>query len=224
MASYLLQAIELGLSLPKDSLLRRVAQYNNDLAELRFNHYPPIARRELTTSGTKTRRIWPHTDLGILTLVVVCGGGDGLEFENRRAEGSMPSSLSRLSGLESREDGTSFLPIHFEDSTDLLVNVSDILERWTNGELRAGLHRVNAPETLSKKEKGSYNDDTAADSDDGHVVLPSRYSAVFLYRPGAQQPVGPMSSFVSEPERPKLYTSVTHMRFLEENQSLVYGT
>ncbi|KAL9122706.1 MAG: hypothetical protein Q9187_000744 [Circinaria calcarea] len=179
---YLLEALELGLALPSDSLLSRASP---DASELRLNHYPPISTHELCT--TNTRRIWPHTDLGIFTLLIQDSEG-GLEFEDRTQPGS-------------------FLPVKNDEQSDLIVNVSDTLERWTNGLLRAGLHQVSTAEQW--KGRNEYR-------------LPSRYSTIFLYRANGEKSVGPMPQFVSETQ-PALFDEITALGFLEKMNEKVYG-
>lgn len=182
---YLLEAIALGLGIAQGSILSRAEP---NAAELRINHYPPISTQELTK--TNTRRIWPHTDLGILTLLVQDSVG-GLEFEDRR---------SPLGG---------FLPVSDDSQADVLVNVSDMLERWTNGLLKAGLHQVSAP-----KDRAYENAEES--------LVPSRYSAVFSYRPGPEMSAGPMVEFVDD-AHPNLFLEMTASEFLKEKNRALYG-
>lgn len=181
----MLEAVELGLALIPGSLGSRTFP---DASELRLNHYPTVSKREL--SATNTRRIWPHTDLGILSLLIQDNQG-GLEFEDRTNPGC-------------------YLPVLNDEQSDLIVNVSDMLERWTNGVLRAGLHRVVVPQQQSK-------DDNKMD-----YMLPDRYSVVFLYRPGEENSAGPMNEFVSE-ERPAVCEEVSALMYLKKMNDLVYG-
>ena len=141
-----------------------------DSSELRLNHYPSLPKRELTQKNT--RRIWPHTDLSLISLNVQDNEG-GLEYEDRqRARGQ-------------------FVPVYNEEPSDLIVSGADILERWTNGVLKGALHRVVVPEKFS--EKGQ---------DDNDLLLPVRNSVVFLYRPGEEKPAGPMPEFVNADRPP----------------------
>lgn len=182
----MLEAIELGLALSPGSLGSRTFP---DASELRLNHYPTISKREL--SATNTRRIWPHTDLGILSLLIQDDQG-GLEFEDRTNPGS-------------------FLPVLNEEHSDLIVNVSDMLERWTNGVLRAGLHRVIVPQQQQDKDAGEID-----------CMLPNRYSVVFLFRPGEKNSAGPIEDFISK-DRPAICEEVSALVYLEKMNALVYG-
>ena len=179
------EAIELGLTLPAGSLLSRALP---NVGELRLNHYPSIPKRELLTENT--RRIWPHTDFGTLSLLFQDNAG-GLEFEDRSKRGT-------------------FVPVTSEDPTDLIVTVADILQRWTNDVLKAGLHRVSVPRQFQ--------------TDDGmemDCILPDRYSLVFFCRPSAEKSAGPIPDFVSE-ERPATYDEISALEHLERRNRLVY--
>lgn len=186
-ATYLLQAIELGLDLPSGSMISRAFP---DASELRLNHYPSISATELTTKNT--RRIWPHTDLGILSLLIQDNEG-GLEFQDR-------------------ENPEFFLPVLNEEPADLIVNVSDMLGRWTNGVLPAGLHRVVPPQSSKERFLQSNMD----------AILPDRYSVVFLFRPGEESSAGPMKEFVSN-SRPAVCDEISALAYLERMNALVYG-
>ncbi|KAL9061565.1 MAG: hypothetical protein Q9162_000097 [Coniocarpon cinnabarinum] len=183
-ADMLLEAIELGLDAPVGSLTSRVAP---DPSELRLNHYPSVPKRELC--GDAIRRIWPHTDFGIITLLFQDSEG-GLEFEDREHPGT-------------------YTPVTSDDQADCIVNVSDILQRWTNGILKAGLHRVSVPHHLQGLET----------SDD--VLLRDRYSIAFFQRPGEDKSAGPIQTFVTEAQ-PACYDEITALEHLQRRNQLVY--
>ncbi|EKG15383.1 Oxoglutarate/iron-dependent oxygenase [Macrophomina phaseolina MS6] len=101
-----------------------VQHLSPNASEFRINHYPAISDAELASS--KVERIWPHFDLGVVTLLFADGSGvGGLQFEDRVKGG--------FADVEAGEIG------------EVLVNVSETLQRWTGGELPAGLHRVTKP-------------------------------------------------------------------------------
>ncbi|KAK7720772.1 hypothetical protein SLS57_005310 [Botryosphaeria dothidea] len=104
-----------------------VQHLSPNASEFRINHYPAISDAELSSS--KVERIWPHFDLGVVTLLFADGSGvGGLQFEDRARAGG------------------SFLDVEAGEVGEVLVNVSETLQRWTAGELPAGLHRVTKPE------------------------------------------------------------------------------
>ena len=116
-----MRAVELGLGAPTGCLTELSVPNSS---ELRLNHYPQIDIQEMTTGNAA--RAWPHTDSGVISLLLQDEVG-GLEFEDR-------------------QNSSSFIRLSSNGSMEMIVNVADTLERWTNGVLRAGLHRVNNPE------------------------------------------------------------------------------
>ena len=94
-----------------------------------------------------------------------------------------------------------------EDPSDLIVNASDILQRWTNGVLKAGLHRVSVPRQFQIEGTG--------------YMLPDRYSLAFFQRPGEGKSAGPIRDFVTE-DRPVCYDEISALEHLERRKRLVY--
>jgi len=115
-----LSALELALELPQDSLVSRC---NGCKGEIRMNHYPATPTERLRDENV--RRIWPHTDASVITLLVQDGNG-GLEIEDQASPGT-------------------FEPLLLVDRSELIVNGGETLERWTNGRLLPGLHQVTVP-------------------------------------------------------------------------------
>lgn len=162
------------------------------MGDLRLNHYPSIRKNQLLTENI--RRIWPHTDFGSLSLLFQDSAG-GLEFEDR-----------------SKPPGT-FMPVTNEDPSDLIITVADIMQRWTNGVLTAGLHRVSVPKQFQSDEGGG-------SADEDHI-LPDRYSLVFFCRPSAETSAGPIQSFVTE-DQPAVYDEISALEHLARRNRLVY--
>ncbi|PWY68973.1 Clavaminate synthase-like protein [Aspergillus sclerotioniger CBS 115572] len=144
-----MSACELGCDVPKDTFLNRCVPA---ASELRYNYYP------------SSRRGWPHTDFGTITLLFQDTKG-GLEYEDRRNPGT-------------------FIPLVREKPDEIAINVSDTFQRWTNDSIpalqRAGgcvlpqrhstafflkAHRecmVGAiPEFMNEQRPSSYDDITA---------------------------------------------------------------
>ncbi|EXV03295.1 non-heme dioxygenase and 2OG-Fe(II) oxygenase superfamily protein [Metarhizium robertsii] len=124
----ILAMVELGLEVEPDLLTNLCRPATS---ELRIVHYAPI--KPAASVPPTYKRAWPHSDLGVLTLLFQGGGVDGLEFEDRSHLGSYKS-------------------VTFEHSDDLLVNVSDTLARWTNDVLPAGVHQVSLPTATNESE------------------------------------------------------------------------
>ncbi|OGM48190.1 hypothetical protein ABOM_002104 [Aspergillus bombycis] len=75
-----------------------------------------------------TRRGWPHTDFGIITLLFRDTQG-GLEYEDCEHPGT-------------------FIPIVRERLDEIAINVSDTFQRLTNDFIKAGVHQVFLPKHL----------------------------------------------------------------------------
>ena len=100
-------------------------------------HYPPITESLLPGQ----LRSGAHTDFGTMTLLFHHGSAEGLEIQ--------------------RPDGTWLHAPSIPSAA--IVNVGDLLTRWTNGQLRSVLHRVVPPR--------------------GEGARRPRYSATLFYKP-----------------------------------------
>ncbi|KAJ5618102.1 gibberellin 20-oxidase [Penicillium hordei] len=179
----LMAALELGLGIPQGSF---VGLCQGHASELRLNHYPSIALRTLRDG--RTSRIWPHTDFGIITLLAQDDRG-GLEVQNKEAPDD-------------------FIPVSREDSSEFVVNIGDTLERWTNGVLKAGLHRVTTPR---RDAVSSGNDE----------MLPARRSIAFFLKAHRDMSVGPLPPFVSD-LCPPHYEDMTALAYQQLRTNIVY--
>ena len=177
-----MQALEIGLGAPDGCFTKRV---DRDSSELRLNYYPQVDIQEFKTG--RARRIWPHTDSGLITLLLQDDVG-GLEFEDQQNPGT-------------------FLPLPSTTRTEMVVNVADTLERWTNGTLRAGLHQVNPSDEMGDREGGR--------------VAP-RSSIVFFFRANEAASAGPIPSFVT-PQRPARYSEITALEYLQQLNGKLYS-
>ena len=164
-AAQIMSALEVALNLPRGAFLDKITNKGN-ASELRLNHYPAIDVKEI--NGGAVSRIWPHFDLGVITLLFQDSVG-GLEFEDRKQPGN-------------------FVRVRCGDPAEMVVNVSETLQRWTNGNVRAGLHRVNVPENLEGKNSG---------------VLPERYSIAYFCKADRAASVGSLKELVQEGCAPK---------------------
>lgn len=123
----LLRVVAGGLGLPEDTFSRHFDRHFSNLAA---NHYPPLP----ATGGTSRLRNRPHTDHGALTLLYRPSEPGGLEVYAEGRWWSVP-----------------FVP------GSLVLNVGDILDRWTNGVLPATPHRVVNPSgDLAGSNRSSY--------------------------------------------------------------------
>lgn len=158
----IMEALEVALKLPHGAFLDRITHEGN-ASEMRFNHYPGIDIKEIKRGVVS--RIWPHFDLGVITLLFQDGVG-GLEFEDR-----------------ARGKGSTFSRVECGPRSEMIVNVSETLQRWTNDCLPAGLHRVDIPDYMEDKETG---------------MLPERYSMAYFCKADRGASVGPLKQFVHD--------------------------
>ncbi|KAI0387571.1 Clavaminate synthase-like protein [Hypomontagnella monticulosa] len=198
----LVDIIEEGLNVPPNAISNPTA--GGEGAELNLNFYPEVERNVLddgadTQTSDKTRledsndvtmrRIWPHSDLGVVSALFQDGiGASGLELQVRES----PES--------------EFAPLSIEQEGDIVLLVSDTLERWTNGYLRAAVHRVGLP---------------PASSTSGMARVPDRRSAVMFFRAPPTADVGPLPYFVSA-ENPARYEHVTAGEYLKRHNRRLY--
>jgi len=113
-----LRAIALGLGFKEN--------YFDPLADSKYHtmrllNYPPVARELLAAEGQA--RAGAHSDYGSLTFVFQDEVG-GLEVQNPHTENYIPAT-----------------PI----PGTIVVNVGDLLARWSNDLFRSTLHRVVSP-------------------------------------------------------------------------------
>jgi len=120
LARQLLLALGVGLSLPDQEFLLKA--HTQERYQLRLLHYPPVPMKDLR-QGEK-ERIAAHTDFGTLTFLFQDSVG-GLE-------------------VASPTDPATFLPVTPIPGT-IVINVGDMLQRWTNDTFRSTMHRVRAP-------------------------------------------------------------------------------
>lgn len=102
--------------------------------------------------------------------------------------------------LEDREHSGTFVPVapaETDTPTELMVNISDTFERWTNNSIPAGLHQVNVPASMKGSEEGT---------------CPDRHSSVFFFKADRNTSVGPLPEFVTR-EQPALYAECTALEY-----------
>ena len=182
MSLKMLTVLETALKVPSGTLTKRCSNGHN---ELRLNHYPATTVEDIKQG--RVRRSGAHTDYGVLTLLFQDGNG-GLEVQDRSAP------------------GIKFLPVSAEDQYELVVNVADTLQRWTNGALPAGLHQVTIPAAYQSVASGK---------------LPERYSVAYFMKGNRQDTVGSLAEFVSE-KNPAMYPNITAIDYHKQRHAVLY--
>ncbi|GJN68088.1 gibberellin 20-oxidase [Purpureocillium lilacinum] len=180
----IMRAIEVGTDLPADTLVQRCQPASS---ELRLNHYPPTDLRQLAEG--KVKRTWPHTDFGIITLLFQDTVG-GLELEDR----SQPGTFAPV------------LPGNPDGPTEMVVNISDTFQRWTNNVIKAGVHQVSVPPTMKGRTEG---------------FCPERYSGIFFFKAHRDTSAGPLPHFVTE-KRPAAYDEITALQYQQRMTKVLY--
>ena len=182
-AADLMEALELAFDLPAGTFTDLMTHQGN-ASEMRLNHYPAIEVEKIKTGSVG--RIWPHFDLGVITLLFQDEVG-GLAFENRSQRGT-------------------FNRVDCSSPTEMIVNVSETLQRWTNGLLPAGLHRVNVPRNLENEASG---------------MLPERYSIAYFCKADRSASVGPSRHFVPAGHDPE-YEDISALEYQQQRLQSAY--
>ncbi|KAL9584103.1 MAG: hypothetical protein Q9203_004801 [Teloschistes exilis] len=184
-ANAIMAALETAFSVPSGTL-NRLITHSASASELRLNHYPEMNAAELKTGHIN--RTWPHFDLGVISLLFQ-NHVSGLEFEDRRFP-----------------NGEKFLKVESDDPCEMIVNVSETLQRLTNGRLRAGLHRVGAPQESDEMAQG---------------LLKERFSVPFFCKADRNATVGSLKEFVRPGEK-ALYEDMSAIQFHQSRLKSAY--
>jgi len=159
----LFEACAIALQLPTDFF---VARHQTQDYTLRLLHYPPLASQK----DRPAIRAGEHSDYGSLTLL----------FQHE------------VSGLEVQTAPGHWLPVPPQPDT-IVVNVGDLLQRWTNDVFTSAVHRVRLPEQAEPPR--------------------SRYSIAFFCQPDFAVEVACLASCQSR-DRPPRYAAVQSGEYL----------
>ncbi|KAG8528393.1 uncharacterized protein KY384_007311 [Bacidia gigantensis] len=181
----LLSILEDALEVNHGTLTKLCDRHDN---ELRLNHYPAISVEDITSG--RVRRSGAHTDFGTLTLLFQDNSG-GLQIEDR----------------SSKSPQVKFVSVDAKDPYQLVINVADTLQRWTNDIIPAGLHQVTLPESSQGDDRG---------------MLKDRFSVVFFQKGNRDESVGSMPDFVSE-KKPARYEHLSAIEYHKRRHTVIYG-
>ncbi|PQE28628.1 gibberellin 20-oxidase protein [Rutstroemia sp. NJR-2017a BBW] len=214
----IMEACEVGLRLPAGTLTRRCQP---SASELRLNYYPPVSVDRIREGHT--RRTWPHTDFGLVTLLWQDDVG-GLKYQDRHQSNSR-SFMEREYGTGSGpaavgDEHDVFVPLTRGDPGEVAVNISDTFQRLTNDVLRAGVHTVDEPPAFenSRRHYHYHHDDPegregAEGTEEGtERALPARHSSVFFFKAHLDTSVGVLPAFVTR-QTPARYDDITALQF-----------
>ncbi|KAF2144384.1 uncharacterized protein K452DRAFT_223169 [Aplosporella prunicola CBS 121167] len=189
-----LEALGTALALPDERDLSNA--HAASAFQLRLLHYPPVAVRALR-EGVKAR-IGAHSDFGSLTVLFQESGGEeevgGLEGEDGEGERRWRPAPPVPGAV--------------------LVNIGDLMERWSNGRWRSTMHRpwegarseVDGPET---------------DGVDGEELCAPRYSIPFFAAPDDDAVIDALPGCWGE-ERPKKFEAVTAREYVTMRMNALY--
>ncbi|KAF2641549.1 Clavaminate synthase-like protein [Massarina eburnea CBS 473.64] len=176
-----LDALSLALHTPSPNLLS--SAHGKSRFQLRILHYPPVAADQLKDS--KRSRINAHSDFGSLTLLFQDSVG-GLEVEDPHQPGI-------------------FRPAPPIEGT-VLVNIGDLMARWSNDRWRSTVHRVGLPERAGLGE-----------------MVPDRYSIPFFATPDRDTIVEALPGCWDDGSRPRRYGPVTTFEYVQMRMETLYN-
>ncbi|KAK5987382.1 2-oxoglutarate-dependent dioxygenase buaE [Cladobotryum mycophilum] len=174
----ILKLIAIGMRLEKDFF---VDYHRNKDNQIRLLHYPPV-EEEILRQG-RAERVAAHTDFGTITILFQDDIG-GLEIEDIYEQGK-------------------FNPVPYIPGT-AVVNIADLLMRWSNDELRSTMHRVVAP-PLAEGEKED-------DKSKGRMTK-ARYSMAYFCGVDKEKTVDCVPGCWG-PDRPKKYEPVSATEYI----------
>ncbi|EQL01805.1 hypothetical protein G6O67_003492 [Ophiocordyceps sinensis] len=180
----LLKAIGAALGLDEGYFLDYHSKANN---QIRLLHYPPVDEGLLREG--KLECIAAHSDFCTMTLLFQDDVG-GLEVEDRHHKGRFNAAPYI--------EGTA------------VVNIGDLLMRWTNDELKSTLHRVRTPASA------------AADDDEGRPRMTrARYSIPYFICADGERTIDCAPGCFGA-ERPKKYEPINCNEYVDMRMNALY--
>ncbi|KAJ7283965.1 hypothetical protein C8J57DRAFT_1294033 [Mycena rebaudengoi] len=162
---HVMRSIALGLDMEESFFDQKIHEQCHNL---RLLSYPPIKRTLLDNEGQA--RAGAHSDYGTLTLLFQDSVG-GLEAQNPHSGVFIPAT-----------------PI----PGTIVVNVGDLLQRWSNDVLRSTLHRVVAP--------------AARPINPHEAITPARQSIAFFCNPNFTAEIACLPNCGKEAKYPPINT------------------
>jgi len=133
-ANVLLDIFSLSLGLPTQYLRDR---HQTPRSPLRMHHYPPMPHDPMSTTSERAIAAAEHTDYGTITLLLVSKNDPG--------------------GLQVwKRDTATWMDIPYRPDC-IIVNIGDLLMRWTNDRYVSNIHRVLMPDTAIQKGNHRYS-------------------------------------------------------------------
>ncbi|KAI1768393.1 Clavaminate synthase-like protein [Hypoxylon sp. FL1150] len=159
----ILGAIAIGLLLEAEEYTEFIKLISDQHCQLRLLHYPEVTKEKL--QNELLARLPAHNDWGTMTLLFQDERG-GLELKDPRAQ--------------------EFLSAEPEEGA-LVLNIGDMLQRFTNDYFVSALHRVTIPDPDAVSELG----------------IPARYSIPFFVAPDFSYTIATLERFITADSPPK---------------------
>jgi isopenicillin N synthase-like dioxygenase len=181
----ILDALSIALEVPGPGLS---PTHSESLFQLRLLRYPSIEAEQLRNN--ERSRINAHSDFGTLTLLFQDNVG-GLEVQD-------PTKPDEFRVAEPIED-------------TVLVNIGDLMARWSNDRWKSSVHRVGLPAALEN-----------ATRDGGRgLVVPDRYSIPVFATPNMDTVIDALPGCWNQ-EKPKKYEPVTAWGYVQMRMAALY--
>ncbi|KAL0260715.1 hypothetical protein SLS55_004405 [Diplodia seriata] len=229
MIHVLLRALAVALGMDGEREGELSEAHSASAFQLRLLHYPPIPLRALTGGAAAGEEV---------------GGGEPADEEEGKEEGRLGGEKQRSPPSASRIGAHSdfgSLTILFQDAVGglevedphrpgvfrpappvegtLLVNVGDLLERWSNGRWRSTVHRVGAPPVERLREAGA-----VVGSGGGQEMCKARYSIPFFSAPNDDAVIEALPGCWDERTNPKKYEPVTAEQYVTMRMEALYSS
>ncbi|KAF2122032.1 hypothetical protein BDV96DRAFT_482472 [Lophiotrema nucula] len=189
----ILDALSIALKVPEPGLS---PTHSESLFQLRILHYPSIGADELRKN--KRSRINAHSDFGTLTLLFQDSVG-GLEVEDPNKPGNFKAAPA------------------IEDA--VLVNIGDLMARWSNDRWRSTVHRVGIPPSINTS---TVNPNVNTEGKREEVTVPDRYSIPFFATANMDTIISALPGCWDEESNPKKYEDVTAWGYVQMRMAALY--
>lgn len=196
----ILDALSIALKVPEPGLS---TTHEKSLFQLRLLHYPKIESAELREK--KRSRINAHSDFGTLTLLFQDAVG-GLEVEDPHKPGTFRPAP----------------PI--QDA--VLVNIGDLMARWSNDRWRSTVHRVGLPPALPTPNAvpvPGVNTEGQRREFIQEPTVPDRYSIPFFATADMDTVIDALPGCWDE-TNPKKYEPVTAWGYVQMRMAALYDS